>query len=594
MNTEPVVLSVSAAAALAICFHISIIPHEIDFKIKRLLGLYVASIAGLYYLLHRETVTNPGTVTVLSATVFNAALTASILIHRMFLHRAGKFPGPFMARVSKFYSVFLSVKKMQYHKEVEQLHRKYGDFVRTGPREVSVIRASAVQTIYGAQSTCSRAPFYSQVADHPNCSLHASRDRVYHNLRRRAWDRGFSTAMLKDYEPRMGALTDLLIAQLRSRVGTPVDITTWSNYYSFDVMGDVGFGKSWGMLESGKLHKAINELHAAMALLGYIGQVPWLSRLLMELPAATKALKGFQDWCWKQMEEKKKAVAQFRPIEAFCWLAVETPSFGPWGARAVDSWVSVLPVRNLSAATRLFGRVEVLDKPRDLITWLLTDSKLDTKLPSQAINEDSRLIIIAGSDTTASTLAHAFYFLAKYPGAYKKLQNVLDAAFPGGDAEFSNATACGLKFLEGVIFETLRLKPAVPGGMLRMTPPEGLTIDEVYIPGDVVVSVPTHSIQRDERYYEKASEFIPERWMDEKAHMVKDKRAFIPFSKGTFGCVGKNLALMELRMVLAKVALNFELEFAEGENGSRIEEETKDTFTLTVTPLFVIFKEREK
>jgi hypothetical protein len=119
------------AAALAVCFHLSIIPHEIDFQVKRLFVLYVASIGGLYYLLVRQNIPNIETTTVRTVTTFNAALFTSILIHRVFLHRAGRFPGPFMARVSKFYSVFLSA-KLQYHKEVEQLHKKYGDFVRTG------------------------------------------------------------------------------------------------------------------------------------------------------------------------------------------------------------------------------------------------------------------------------------------------------------------------------------------------------------------------------------------------------------------------------------------------------------------------------
>jgi cytochrome P450 len=98
---------------------------------------------------------------------------------------------------------------------------------------------------------------------------------------------------------------------------------------------------------------------------------------------------------------------------------------------------------------------------------------LGTKLPPTAVNEDARLIIIAGSDTTAATIANAFYFIAKYPAVFKKLQHVVDAAFPGGDADFDYSTASSLPFLEGIINETLRLKPAVPGGLMRMTPAEG-------------------------------------------------------------------------------------------------------------------------
>lgn len=103
----------------------------------------------------------------------------------------------------------------------------------------------------------------------------------------------------------------------------------------------------------------------------------------------------------------------------------------------------------------------------------------------------------------------------------------------------------------------------------------------------MVVSVPTHVIQRDERFYERAQEFVPERWMEGNEHMIKDRRAYLPFSTGTWGCAGKNLALMELRMALGRVAINFDIAFAEGETGRAVDEETKDTFTLKIPSMMV-------
>jgi cytochrome P450 len=99
---------------------------------------------------------------------------------------------------------------------------------------------------------------------------------------------------------------------------------------------------------------------------------------------------------------------------------------------------------------------------------------LGTKLPSNALNEDSRLIIIAGSDTTAASLTNAFYFMAKDPAVYKKLQRIVDTAFPGGESDFNYTTAASLPFLDGIINETLRLTPSVPEGLMRTTPAEGL------------------------------------------------------------------------------------------------------------------------
>lgn len=80
--------------------------------------------------------------------------------------------------------------------------------------------------------------------------------------------------------------------------------------------------------------------------------------------------------------------------------------------------------------------------------------------------------------------------------------------------------------------ETLRLKPSVPSGNARVTPPEGLVIDEVRIPGDTIVIVPQYVVQRDERNYVRPLEFLPERWLEEGKDLVLNGRAFFPFTIG--------------------------------------------------------------
>ena len=61
-----------------------------------------------------------------------------------------------------------------------------------------------------------------------------------------------------------------------------------------------------------------------------------------------------------------------------------------------------------------------------------------------------------------------------------------------------------------------------------MTPRQGIQIDDVFIPGEIIVSVPTHTIQRDPRYFDKPLEFLPERWEG----LDDDDIPFLPFSKG--------------------------------------------------------------
>ncbi|MBJ7019369.1 cytochrome P450, partial [Vibrio cholerae] len=69
-----------------------------------------------------------------------------------------------------------------------------------------------------------------------------------------------------------------------------------------------------------------------------------------------------------------------------------------------------------------------------------------------------------------------------------------------------------IAFLDDIINESLRLRPAVMTGGYRITPDQGLQIDEVYIPGDVNVFVPVQLVQTDKRYYQHPNQFIPERW----------------------------------------------------------------------------------
>lgn len=118
-----------------------------------------------------------------------------------------------------------------------------------------------------------------------------------------------------------------------------------------------------------------------------------------------------------------------------------------------------------------------------------------------------------------------------------------------------------------------------------MAPPQGLMIDDDFIPGGTVVSVPTYTIQRDPRFWSDAHDFRPERW--EK--LSTEKAPWIPFTRGQWACPGRNFAMMELRMVISRIALEYNIEIAEEDLGERFDEEAKDTFTLTLPPLRFLF-----
>jgi hypothetical protein len=61
---------------------------------------------------------------------------------------------------------------------------------------------------------------------------------------------------------------------------------------------------------------------------------------------------------------------------------------------------------------------------------------------------------------------------------------------------------------------------------------------------------------------------------------------------GSYSCIGRVLALIELRSVLSRIALNFDLAFAPGETGEAFDKGAQDTFTLSVQGLQVVFTKR--
>ena len=71
--------------------------------------------------------------------------------------------------------------------------------------------------------------------------------------------------------------------------------------------------------------------------------------------------------------------------------------------------------------------------------------------------------------------------------------------------------------------------------------------------------------------------------------MIKAPQAFAPFSMGPFGCIGKNLAYMELRTLTVRILLEFDVGFASGEDGTRLLTKTKDHFTVDLGQLDLVF-----
>lgn len=112
---------------------------------------------------------------------------------------------------------------------------------------------------------------------------------------------------LATYEPRIKSKIDLFLSQLKAPGRTSVNITDWSMFLSFDVMGEVGFSKDFDNLATGNEHPAIKGIHDHMLILGILSNVPWLLNIISSIPGAAAGYTGFFNWCSNETEEIEKA-----------------------------------------------------------------------------------------------------------------------------------------------------------------------------------------------------------------------------------------------------------------------------------------------
>lgn len=230
----------------------------------------------------------------------------------------------------------------------------------------------------------------------------------------------------------------------------------------------------------------------------------------------------------------------------------------------------------------------------DIMTFLLNANPFmsNQKDEELLLEGDVRLILIAGSDTTATALTYLFYYLAKDPSLVQRLREELKEHKITQDQTISIPALQKLPFLNAVMTEVLRIRPPVPGGTQRKSPPEGITVKGHYIPPEIQVLMPMHTVMRSPRAFVQPDEFIPERWTT-RPELVLNKGAYFPFSIGSDSCVGKQLAYNEIRTVVTKLILEFDIALAPGETGHALMNESEDVFTVACAPLNLVFTARD-
>lgn len=370
-----------------------------------------------------------------------------------------------------------------------------GDVVRISPNELSFTSIPATKDIYYHQTKTRPAMPKSMSYARPeaNPTLFSVRDVNEHSRQKAAFTHAFSPRALKDQEPLILRYCDAWITMLAREATSPagIDMVTAWNWLTFDIIGDLTMGASFDCIKTAKTHPWIAMLFNSLTF-GVIFD------LIRRLPPLKFALPFFVPL--KQLAENRKRILEYTQ-------------------------------EKVAARVRAGEERKVEDFFADL---LRKGNYTEEGLISQAY-----MLTIAGTETSASALSGATYYLSLYPDALATLQSEVRSSFTSPDQITGDSTRPDkLPFTTAVLEEALRLFPPAPSHALRESP-GGVTVDGEYIPKGVGVTTQNYPMSRDPRYWWKPNEFHPERWLkgddcpeefrsDNKAASNREYHPFMP------------------------------------------------------------------
>jgi cytochrome P450 len=190
----------------------------------------------------------------------------------------------------------------------------------------------------------------------------------------------------------------------------------------------------------------------------------------------------------------------------------------------------------------------------DLLSLLLhaRDEDDGSRMTDRQLRDEAMTLFLAGHETTALTLAWAWYLLAGHPEAEERLlaeaQEVLNGRPP------TVADLPRLRYTEGVVLEALRLYP--PAYVVGREAIDDCEIGGYRVPASTTLLMSQWVVHRDARHFEQPEAFRPERWAGDLAQRLP-KYAYFPFGGGPRLCIGNTFAMMETVLVLATIAPRF-------------------------------------
>ena len=200
----------------------------------------------------------------------------------------------------------------------------------------------------------------------------------------------------------------------------------------------------------------------------------------------------------------------------------------------------------------------------DLLGRLVAVRDADTglALTDKEVRDEMVIIFFAGHETTAVTMAFAFYLLAQRQAAEAKLHAELDRVLGGRMPVYEDLE--NLPYTRMVIEETMRLYPAAPGLSGRQAAADDVICGHPVAKGTEIFVAPW-IIHHHSKLWDAPDQFDPERFSPERAK-GRPRFTYLPFGGGPRVCIGASLAMTEACLILATVAQRYRLCLVPGQD----------------------------
>ncbi|KAF2031006.1 pisatin demethylase [Setomelanomma holmii] len=470
------------------------------------------------------------------------------LIYNKYGTRLNHIPGPFWASFSDFYRLYIVWGRRPERWHI-QLHEQYGELVRIGPKTVICSSNKAAKKVYALNAGFVKSEFYpvqrALSKGVPLVTLFTSTDEIFHAKLRRAVNNAYAMSSLVQFEPLVDSTIAEFLVQMRSRnfvhngVSTIFDFGEWLQYFAFDVICELTYSKRMGFVDRGEdVENIISDLQWVLNYAAVIGQVPILDNVFLKNPIR----KLMSAWGW----------IRGTPVAHFALRRIAETQ-----AEAQDSTEKKYDPSTAGPRRDFLSRFQ----------------EAHTKEPDFISNERVLALtvanMIAGSDTTATSLRAIFYNLVCNPDKLEKLRTELNGVWAKRDVQRPGKLLTWeevreLPYLSAVINESLRTHPAAGLALERIVPANGLHIGETVIPGGTNIGCNAWVLHLDEHIWgPHPDEWKPERWTDATANQKAEmKNSLFTFGAGARTCIGKNVSYLEMYKLVPAVLREFDIKLA--------------------------------